>query len=267
MAQTDVSSTPESPFIDGPPEAAFRSILPEIAALPDDAALTINIDVIAAATTVLGLLPELRALRPRIVDELTRFDLQRFDKLEHYALALAHAHGLHRGAMLVKSNRAELAARVAATRDRLLACAQALALTGLLDESRLAGCRTTTAYRAIASDIFMLVPLFKEHWSSIENKTPLTLSDLNRASNLALELLAEVGLSEQAPVGVSEAARTRAKIYTLFADAYEDARRAVQYLRAKHGDAHDITPSLYAGRGGRGNKTPAPTPASTQEVH
>jgi hypothetical protein len=254
MAQSNIPNPAALPWIDGPTEAAFAAILPEIQALPDTAVLTVNIDVVAAATTVLGLLPELRALRPQIVDEFSRFDLERFDKLEQYALALSHAHGLYRGAASMKRNTAELAAEVTAARDRLLSCARTLATHGLLEAARLTGCKTTTAYRATASDIFMLVPLFKEHWSRIRNNTPLTLSDLNRASNLAVELLTEVGLKEQAPVGVNAAAQIRAKAYTLLADAYEDARRAVQYLRARHGDAHDIAPSLYAGRGGRGNK-------------
>jgi hypothetical protein len=258
-------STDSIPIQEAPTELAFHAIWPEIKALPETAALPVNIDVVAAATTVLGLLPELKALRPQIAEELKHFNLERFDKLEQYALALSHAYGVHRGSIAVKGNAAELGAELTATRDRLFVCAQALAVHGYMDAKRFAHCKTAIGYRATAADIFTLVPLFKESWSQIVNKTPVTLAELNGASSLAVELLAEVGMQDQSPVSVGEAAQTRAKAYTLFVRAYDDARRAVQYLRADYGDADDITPSLYAGRGGRG-KTEAAAAGTTSST-
>jgi hypothetical protein len=78
----------------------------------------------------------------------------------------------------------------------------------------------------------------------------VTLAALNDAGNRAVELLAAVGLREQGAISTGEAARLRQKAYTFFVRAYEDARRAVVYLRAAEGDADEIAPSLYAGRGG-----------------
>jgi hypothetical protein len=59
----------------------------------------VNIDPVVAATIVLGLLPELRDLRPQIEKVLPVFDLERFDKLKQYALAFSHAHGAIRRAL------------------------------------------------------------------------------------------------------------------------------------------------------------------------
>jgi hypothetical protein len=86
-----------------PTEAAYEAIFAEISVLPDEEIAPLNIDVVGAVTTVLGVLPALRALRPEIQDELPRFDLQRFDRLEQYALALNHANALHRGALVPRA--------------------------------------------------------------------------------------------------------------------------------------------------------------------
>jgi hypothetical protein len=248
-----------------PTEAAYEAIFAEISALPDEEIAPLNIDVVAAVTTVLGVLPGLRALRPEIQEELPRFDLRRFDKLEQYALALNHANALHRGALVPSGSIAQLGNELAGIRDRVLADAVSLANHGLIDGERLKEVRTAVGYRPVATDVFTLVALFKEHWASVENKTPVTLAQLHDAGNRAVELLAAVGLKDQAPVTASEAAQTRQKAFTLFVRAYDDARRAVAYLRPDD-DGDEIAPSLYAGRGGRRRSDVAPTTATAAQA-
>lgn len=245
-----------------PTEAAFAAVLPEIQAVADDELVPINVDVVGAVTLVLGVLPELRALRPQIVDELPRFDVARFDKLEQYALALNHCHVLHRSTMPAKGNVPELGTQLAEIRDRLLADAMSLANYRLVDGERLKDCKKTTGYRATATDVFTIVAVFKETWPRVEGRTPVTLDALAEAGNKALELLAAVGVREQGPVTTGEAARLRQKAFSLFSKAYEDARRAVAYLRAPVGDADDITPTFFAGRGGRRAAADDQPPAS-----
>ena len=68
--------------------------------------------------------------------------------------------------------------------------------------------------------------------------------------------------SDPSPVGAANDERQRA--FTLLARAYDEARRAVSFIRWHEEDADTFLPSLYAGRGGRGAKsndateTPAP---------
>jgi hypothetical protein len=249
MAQPNVFPSAE-PGAELPTEAAYAAVLPEILGVDDDDLTPINIDVVSAITTVLGVAPELKALRSQIEAELPRFDLARFDKLERYALALSHANTLHRSTLPSRANIAELGDELSVIRDRLLATAASLVAHQLVDGQRLAELKKVPGYRALASDVLALVALFKQHWSVLENKTPVTLAALNDAGNRAVELLAAVGLREQGPISTGEAARLRQKAYTLFLRAYEDTRRAVVYLRAAEGDADEIAPSLYAGRGG-----------------
>jgi hypothetical protein len=88
-------------------------------------------------------------------------------------------------------------------------------------------------------------------WSAVEGKSPLTLPQLNEYAGKAVELLTSIGLKEQAPAAVGEAASVRQRAFALFIKPYEEARRAVLYLRAGRGDGDDIAPSLYAGRARR----------------
>jgi hypothetical protein len=242
----DDETIPSTPRRQLPTEVAYDAIYPEISALPDEDVSGVNIDLVGAVTTVLGTLPELRALRSEIV-ELPLFDSKRFDKLELYALALNHANALHRGALSPKVGLTELGTTISGIRDRLLANARSLAEYGLIDGERLNECKTANGYRPLATDVLTLVALYKEYWASIEHKTPVSFDALNEAGTLAVELLAAVGIKDQAPLTVGEALQVKQKAFKLLLQAYDDARRAVTYLRWHEDDADQITPSLYAG--------------------
>ena len=117
---TQSNAGPEATLIPNhPSEAAYQELLPEISALDEPDLVPINVDVLTAVTTVLGALPKLRALRPQIEAEWRRFDFERFDKLEAYALALSHAHALWRGASVPKAAVTGLADELAGIRDQL----------------------------------------------------------------------------------------------------------------------------------------------------
>lgn len=250
MAQSNIVIE-SSVFIPADADKAFEATLPEIMALADDDTIPVNIDVITAATLVAGRIPVLKTLRPQIVEELPRFDLARFDKLEQYLLALMHAQGLHRGAQVPKAHVAALGSELTVIRDRFYGNAVSLAENGLLDGERLKGCKTAIGYRALIADIFILVPLFKEYWKNIEGKTPVTPAALHEATTRASQLLSAVGLRATNSEVVGEKAQLRAKAFTLFARTYEDTRHAVEYLRRKERDADEFAPSIYTGRGGR----------------
>jgi len=229
--------------------AAFDAVAAEIAAVPETELLPITIDVLGAASTVRGVLPELRAMRPEFESNLRHFDFERFDRLEQYARALTHTQGVYRSATAPKSDVTALANELIAVRDRLYLSAMSLVGYQLMDGERLKSCKTQLGYRAVAADVFTLATVFRDHWEQVQGQTPVTLASLVKARNLADELLEAMGLKDQAPVTSGEAALTRQKAFTLFVRTYEKARRAVHYLRAADGDADDIAPSLYGSRG------------------
>ncbi len=68
-------------------QEAYERVVPEMEALSDDELVHINLDVPAAVTTGIGAWPEIQQQRDRILGELPRFDLEKFDKLDVYARA------------------------------------------------------------------------------------------------------------------------------------------------------------------------------------
>jgi hypothetical protein len=249
-----------------PTEAAYEQVLAEIQAVPEQDLITVNIDVMAAFTTVTGALPEIRALRPEIEANLRNFDLAQFDKLEVYALALSHANSRYRSAALPRENVAGLASELAVARDQLLANASSLANLGLLDGESLKNVKTGLGYRALANDVLTLCTVFRNDWTRVEGKTPYTPAELHRLGSQALQLVSVLGSREQAPGSPAETTLLRQQAFTLFIRAYENARRAVHYLRGKASDADNIAPSLYSSRTGRRRETEEVTPAASAAV-
>ncbi len=264
MSQSEVPAV--AVISDLPTEAAFKATWPEMQGLGEEGLAKMNIDAVATVTTALGCLSKLRALRSEIERHLPTFDLARFDKLKEYALALNHANAIHRGALEQRGTIADLGSEVARIRDRLMDDAESVCNHGLMNAERLKECKKAPGYRATATDVFTLVNLFKEHWAKVEGRTPVTAAFLQEAGNKALQLLDAVGTKEQAPVTVSQAQLVRQQAFTLLVRAYDDARRAAQYLRPEEGAADEIVPSLYAGRGGRGGPVASPEAAVTEAV-
>lgn len=249
-----------------PTEAAYQQVLAEIQAIPEQELITVNIDVMAAVTTVTGALPEIRALRTEIEANLLNFDLAQFDKLELYTLALNHAHSRYRSASMPKENVTDLAGELTLAREQLFANASSLANLRLLDGERLKNVKSGLGYRALASDVLTLCTVFRDDWTRVEGKTPYTPAELHRLGTQALQLVSVLGSREQAPGTPQEAILLRQQAFTLFLRAYENARRAVHYLRGKSVEAESIAPSLYSSRTGRRRETDEAAPAVAGEA-
>ncbi|MBN1607666.1 MAG: hypothetical protein JW940_13600, partial [Polyangiaceae bacterium] len=228
---------------------AYESALSEIQSVPDSELVHISIDLTSAAVTALGALPEIRALREEIAENLPKFDRVRFDQLETYTRALIHAQALYRSATTPSESLADLAAELTSTRDVFFSDASALARRGLISPERLKEFKASNGYREIAIDVLGLAALLREHWSCINGKTAATLADLDEAASSVEHMLVALGLREQAPSAIADVVKNRQRAFTLFVRTYDDARRAVAYLRPEEVD--DIAPSLYAGRAAR----------------
>jgi hypothetical protein len=262
MTQAQIVTSPAEPAVPRSAEA-YQRLLAEIEAVPERDLIPITIDIAVAVTTVLGSLPEIRAMRDEIEATLPGFDLRKFDLLEDYALALTHAQAVQRAAFTPRPAIVAAAEELTTTRDHLLADAWSLANHGYINPERLKECKRAIGYRPVAYDVLTLATVLKEDWSAVEGKTPITLADLSRAEVKAEELLEAVGLKDQSPVMMSEAVRLRQKAFTLFMNVYDDIRRAIVYLRGKQDDADKIAPSLYAGRAPRRKAEEEPPEAPT----
>ncbi len=247
MARNDNNQIPATP--NGRFAEAFAATAAARAALSADEILIVNLDVQAAVATVLGALPNLTMLRESITSELPKFDLAQFDAIQTYAHALAEAHNAYTVAAEPTDTLPALAARATELRDVLLADTQALVRRGHIHAKRLAELKGGNGYLNAGSDVGALVKILREHWSTIESNTGIKASELDEGRDLFERItIAHGGRTQPSRTAVA-ADDDRRRAFTLLVNAYQRAREAAAYLRARQGDAEKLLPSLWAGRG------------------
>jgi hypothetical protein len=229
-------------------QEAYDRMLPEIRAVDPSDLVPLNIDVQTAYTTVIGALPNLRSVAADIQAAVIGFDPKSLDQLEDYARALASAHAICNMASTPTESLPALAQAGAEIRENLLNDATALARRRLIDGERLKALKGPVGYRNLGFDLLELSTLLRSNWKAIENKTPVQLSELDEAQTMADRLLSAVGEREQSRAVVAEVAKIRHQAFSLLVKAYDQARRAVQFVRWNGDDAEDVAPSLYAAR-------------------
>jgi hypothetical protein len=248
MAETTVNVVPTEAAVIPRHRAAYAQLIDEIRKVPDSELVLINVDIPTAVTAALGALPEIRALRPRIVAEMSQYDIERFDKVESYALAAWQANTEYAIASAPIESLDALSAEGAQLRRKLFADATAMAERGFIDGHKLKELDGPVGYQNLAVDLSKLAGLLRKSQLLLSGKTPVTLAELDRAEILADRISTAVGLREQGPAAIASTADIRKRAFSLFVSAYDHARRAVHYLRWKEDDADKIAPSLYSGR-------------------
>jgi hypothetical protein len=226
---------------------AYNQTASERAALPPEKVQQLNLDVTSAASTVLGALPEVLALRPE-AEKLGAFDATLFDNMEAYTLALVYANAQDKVSSELPDDLQELNTEGMRTRAVLFADTTALATRGLIPADSLSNYKGTFGYKLVAADIQLLVSVLRNNWARIEGKCGVTTEELDRAERLSHRMLRVVGLREQAPAATKVTADQRDRAFTLFMRSYDEIQRVVSYLRWKQNDADTIAPTLYAHR-------------------
>lgn len=216
-------------------------------------------------------MPEIRACRQSLVDQLPKFDIQQFDRLETFTLALGHAQTVYQTATEPPASLIALSDNATKMREVLLADVMTLVKRGLIEAAVLDDLKGTNGYKNLAFDLFALANIFRNNWAKISDRTSVETSELDQAEMLADQLITAVGEREQSPAIAALAVRDRQGAFTLFVRAYDEVRTAIMYLRRQQGDADKIAPSLYAGRATPKRKhqpvtppQPTPNPPSTE---
>jgi hypothetical protein len=257
MTSTGPVSVPNLRF-----RQALDAVRDELAAIPKDDLVGINLEIPSAAMTALGCAPQVRAFRAQIAAELPTFDLATYDKLETYALAAGQAHTQYLAASAPAEPVQDLFDALLELRELLVSDVTALAKRKLLDGARLNELQGPVGYKNVAFDVLLLCAMLRDHWSAVAGRTGVQPSELDRAEILADRLATAVALRDQGAAATSEAAELRVRAFTRFVKAYDQARRVLTFLRWNEDDVDTVIPSLYAGRGGRRKHEPASVAAS-----
>jgi hypothetical protein len=244
---------------------AFHALLATYQAMPPGEVRPVNTDVTAAVAKGLAAVAAVSSLRSAIATELPRFDLANVDALGIRALGAWHC-WVHRGSggdkaialrpLIEQATplRAKLARAAASLKDSDEHLIDAAAVDDIAKQQ---GSRT----QDLANDLVRYHALFTGGWSRIERNTTVRLHDLERAQTLGLLLLTALGARAAARPATPDATQPATWVdasFTLFANTYDQLRRALTYLRWAEDDVDALLPSLWA-RGGAA-RPPKATP-------
>jgi hypothetical protein len=241
----------------------YEALLPKFQALSPNEVAIVNLDIPAAVTMVLGAASQIATLKDQFEKDLPTFDAESVMQLESYALALSHAHTLYSMASQPADSLAPLVDEGTKLRSTLLADATALVQRNLLSAEQLRDLNGPVGYKNLAFDLQILAELFRSNMDHVAGKCATQPAEIQRADEIAERVLRTVGVREQEPAVVAASTDVRARAFTVFTNVYDQARRAVSYLRWNENDADSIAPSLYAGRGNGRKKDPVPAPGPT----
>jgi hypothetical protein len=227
---------------------ALEATREEALALDRDALVMINVEIPQATITVRGCLEALQRLRPEVAGAFNTLDLAQYDKIERYTLALMQAHSEYLATARPAAPAPLLTQQLKVLRLVLLSDLGAVVQRKLIDGSHLDGLRGSNGSKNTATDVLTMCALVRDKWSVLEGRTAITMRDVEHAEVLADELHAALARIAQADGAVAAAAELRLRVYTLFFNAYGQARRAIAFLRWSEGDADELAPSLLAGR-------------------
>jgi len=252
-----------------PKEAAlaFADAQPSWAALSTQNLRAINVDIPSAVAIAIGAIPRLGELREAAA-KLPDYDVSCIDRLGTFALAAWYAHLLALPEV-ASSQLAALLEEAKPLREDMLLAAELLAHKGYFDRRSVAAIRAGSGNLDTANDLVALAALFSAAWARVENRTTVEKPDVVRASTLGPEILIAMGARDRPASDGLSPAEVRARAFTLFANAYDQCRRAAGYLRWNQKDAGDYAPSLRPlrgpRRGGGGGAEPEPEPEPEPE--
>lgn len=207
----------------------------------------IRVDIPTAVTIVYGAIPAILAQKTAIKENITKFQMQWIDKLEAYASAALYAHTAWQFSLAPPAFVQELIAQVTKRRGKLVSVLETVVIHELVPPDALAELQGPKGHKNIATDLIGAAEVLLNHWSVLENKVPVTRSDLEQDRELGHKLLQAIGQRDGAPAAARPLALERMRAYTLLLLAYSEVRAAVGYVRRHDGDADRISPTFFPG--------------------
>jgi len=254
-------------------EEHFKKMTSEANAIAAEDVQKVNLEAASAVSSALAIAPGLKRLRETIVATLKDFNIERLDKLEDYTKAFSVANSRYLTATAPPDALKEDYEAALKLRELIHADTLSLISRGYINAEALKDYKGLTGFKNVGMELQSVALLVKDNWETVQGRCGTDLAELENALKLAQRLQLGAGEREVNPAVAAEYADMRNRMFTLFITAYDDARRAVQYLRWHEGDADDIAPTLYVGKASGSSKkkaeqttesAPAPTASSVQ---
>lgn len=230
---------------------AFERLRPKYAAIPEEDLIPVNVRI----TTVVGIMAAAARRMAALRDELSRvagFDPSLLDELPLCADGLDYAEGEYR-AELQPAELGDLAQEARQTREMFVRDLRNLVAHGRVAGSFLDEYTGAPGFKNLIDDIRLLARVYRNHWPNITGRSCRTLDDLDRAEAVIRRMTHWVGDRELGEAAPGPWADLRVRAFTYAVRRYDEARRAVAFVRWTEGDADKIAPSLWRHRG-RGRK-------------
>jgi hypothetical protein len=242
-------------------ELAYKRVEPELLLVAASDFAPKNVDILAAATTVLAFAPRILERRDQL-EALILFDIRYADSLTDYAKAAIFAHlGNQPTTAPEDEDDDAVIAEVIRMRAIFLTRANTLVAHGTFDAAAVANIRKGLGHRAAAGALVALVQMFRERLADVQTVLVITEAELERGAQLGAAAFKALSRRERQPASKQTEAALRARrAWTLLDRAYTQCRRAITYLRFDDGDADAFAPTL---RRNRGPAAAAPRPATT----
>lgn len=233
---------------------SFEQMEPIFSAIAEEDCAPINTDIWFAANTAQWAAKKIQPLRASCAEQLPRFDIELFERLEHAAKAAAQAHAnylLASDTANVNKTIAELDVRLNRRRAQFIADIHALAGRGLIDDSKLDELKNPNGFKNLAQGVFALAALLRTNWAAIQGRTAVTAEELAEAQDLAERMNAALTLRERGPEALVPATLARKQAFTLLMQTYDRLTSVVAYLRWGAKDVDQWMPSLFVNQRSR----------------
>lgn len=228
---------------------AYNTTADKRAAIEADDLCSLAVDMSLAVNTVLAAFPRIQELMAEI-EELP-IAHEEISKLDTYAHAAGHALALYNAATAPPEQLEAVYELALAQKNALKSDATNLALRGLLNKDAVAGLRNEVGYRNVGYDLMSLIAILRAAQTRIAGRSAILPEELDSAELVANELLELAAQREARSVVDPHVAENRHRALTLMVRTYDQARRAVTFIRWDRGDMEKYTPALYGSKGVR----------------
>lgn len=231
---------------------AYEQTKPEADAVSDDELYErVTIDIPGAIIVATAMWPRIEAMIPSIEKALgSAADIERIRRLPRYTAALAQAQRLFKVTFEPVAPIKEWADELAGLHDLYFTHAEALVKSGLMDPEVLPSVRSHVSYKALAFNIGDLIQAFRSNAKRIAGRTPITEASLADTDAKSQRLVRAIAAQEYRTSQQSAVRASRRRFFSLFARAYDEARRAEGFMRWFENEPEMVIVSLWDGRGG-----------------